>query len=166
MTRLRRRSARTRGDGSTGQALVEFAFVLPLFVFLLLILFDFGRVVYTQHTITEDAREGVRNGAAAPDLRLNVAGTTPQDIYDDVRAAALRLSQGTGLLPTQITGLPGSCVTPDTTSPNTCFFPDGFEPGGRVVVNITTEVQIITPVISNLVGDSYTVTAVSVSYLK
>ena len=169
MTGLRRMAARIRRDRSTGQTLVEFAMVLPMFVFLLLILFDFGRVVYTQHTITEDAREGVRRGVAAPDLRLNDGVTTPQDLYDDVRGAALRLSQGTGILPAQITGdtdNPVACTTPDTTSPTTCFFPDGFEPGGRVVVWITTDVQIITPIISSLVGGSYTVTAQSVAYMK
>jgi Flp pilus assembly protein TadG len=169
MTGLWRLAARPRGDRSTGQALVEFAMVLPMFVFMLLILFDFGRVVYTQHTITEDTREGVRQGAAAPDLRLNDGVTTPQDLYDAIRTAALRLSQGTGIGPGQVTGETGACTgaaTPDTVSPTTCFYPDGFDVGGRVVVKITTEVQIITPIISSLVGGSYTVTAESVAFMK
>jgi Flp pilus assembly protein TadG len=165
---LRRWAARNRGDRSTGQALVEFAMVLPLFVLLLLILFDFGRVVYTQHTITEDAREGVRWGVAAPDIKLN-NGATPQDLYDKIRDAAMRLSQGTGLTRAQITGEIGACTgfaTPDTASFGTCFYPDGFRQNGRVVVRIHADVQIITPIISSLVGNSIGVDAVSVSYLK
>lgn len=170
MRSFRRLGARTRGDRSTGQALVEFAMVLPMFIFLLLILFDFGRVVYTQHTITQDAREGVRQGAAAPDLRLNDGVTTPQDLYDEIRTAALRLSQGTGITAAQITGQMGDCslagIPTDTTSTTTCFYPYGFEPGNPVVVRITTEVQIITPIISSLVGGSYTVTAESVAFMR
>lgn len=169
MSGLRRMLKRTPGKRSTGQTLVEFALVLPMFVFLLLILFDFGRVVYTQHTLTEDAREGVRIGLAAPDLRLN-DGMTPQELYDEIRDAALRLSQGTGITSAQITGETGACddapLTADTTSPTTCFYPNGVDHDKPVVVKITTTVQIITPIISNLVGGTYTVNAESVSYLK
>ena len=159
-----------RQRASRGQALLEFAMVLPLFILLLLILFDFGRVVYTQHTITEDAREGARVGIAAPDLRLSYGAPpqTPQDLYDQIRSAALRLSQGTGLTAAEISGEAVACTLPatvDATSPSTCFYPDGFDPGDRVVVNITTEVQIVTPVISNLVGGSFTVTATAIAIL-
>ena len=170
MSGLRRMLNRTPGDRSTGQTLVEFAMVLPMFIFLLLMLFDFGRAVYTQHTLTEDAREGARLGLAAPDLRLNDGVTQPQDLYDAIRDAALRLSQGTGITPAQITGAAGACddvpLTVDTTSPTTCFYPDGAEPGDRVVVKVSTDVQIITPILSNLVGGTFTVNAESVSYLK
>jgi hypothetical protein len=50
-----RRRARRRGQG-----LVEFALVLPIFVFVLVALFDLGRAVFAWNTITNAAREGAR----------------------------------------------------------------------------------------------------------
>ena len=43
-----------------GQALVEFALVLPIFLLILMTLLDFGRVIYAQHTINQDAAGGAR----------------------------------------------------------------------------------------------------------
>ena len=43
-----------------GQALVEFALVLPLLVFLIVGLFDLGRAVYTYNSIANAARTGNR----------------------------------------------------------------------------------------------------------
>ncbi len=50
----------------TGQSLVEFAMVLPLFLVLLFALVDFGRAFYGWLVITNAAREGARAGAVAP----------------------------------------------------------------------------------------------------
>ena len=54
------RSTRHRGGRSRGQALVEFALVIPLFLLLLVALFDVGRAVFSYNTITNAAREGAR----------------------------------------------------------------------------------------------------------
>ncbi len=43
-----------------GQALVEFALVLPLFVLLLLAIFDFGRVIWARNVLENAARESAR----------------------------------------------------------------------------------------------------------
>ena len=43
-----------------GQTLVEFALILPVFVLLLVGIFDFGRAVYAFNTINQAAREGAR----------------------------------------------------------------------------------------------------------
>jgi Flp pilus assembly protein TadG len=43
-----------------GQALVEFALVLPLLLLLLVGLFDLGRAVFAYNTLTNAAREGAR----------------------------------------------------------------------------------------------------------
>jgi Flp pilus assembly protein TadG len=48
-----------RHDGR-GQALVEFALVFPIFVLLLVGLFDLGRAVFYQSTIQNASREAVR----------------------------------------------------------------------------------------------------------
>lgn len=49
----RRRSGR-------GQALVEFALVMPIFILLLVAIFDLGRAVFAYNTLTNAAREGAR----------------------------------------------------------------------------------------------------------
>ena len=43
-----------------GQALVEFALVIPVFIFLVMGIFDLGRAVYANSTISNAAREGAR----------------------------------------------------------------------------------------------------------
>jgi hypothetical protein len=48
-----------------GQALVEFALVLPMFLLLLFGLIDVGRYVYTWNALNQAAREGARYGSVA-----------------------------------------------------------------------------------------------------
>jgi Flp pilus assembly protein TadG len=45
---------------SRGQALVEFAIIIPIFLTLLMGIFDFGRVVWAQNSLASAAREGAR----------------------------------------------------------------------------------------------------------
>ena len=50
----------TRHDRSRGQAMVEFALVIPVFILLMVSLFDFGRVIWVNDTLASAAREAVR----------------------------------------------------------------------------------------------------------
>jgi hypothetical protein len=60
---------------SRGQALVEFALVLPIFVLLMLVVFDFGRGIYTYNGVSEAAREIARTTIVNPyDLLGNTLG--------------------------------------------------------------------------------------------
>jgi Flp pilus assembly protein TadG len=52
-------NAPVRG-GSRGQSLVEFAIVIPVFLFLVVALFDVGRYVVAQNALANAAREGAR----------------------------------------------------------------------------------------------------------
>jgi Flp pilus assembly protein TadG len=47
-------------NASRGQAMVEFALVVPLFILLLVGLFDVGRAVYAYNTVNNAAREAGR----------------------------------------------------------------------------------------------------------
>src|SRR5688500_16640261 len=49
-----------RRERSHGQALVEFALIIPIFVLLLVGIFDLGRGVYAWSTLNNAAREGTR----------------------------------------------------------------------------------------------------------
>jgi len=50
----------SRRPRSAGQALVEFALVIPIFLALLMGIFDFGRVVWASNSLASAAREGAR----------------------------------------------------------------------------------------------------------
>lgn len=134
---------RVPGGGSTrrpghGQALVEFILVLPLFLALLLMLIDFGRVLYARNAISTDAN-------AASRLASVSAPQTDAAIRDRARF----MSPGVAYPDSAITGEGG------------LFYPEGSTQGARVVVNITVEVPIVTPIVSQLVGGSITVSVTS-----
>lgn len=65
-----------------GQALVEFAVVLPVLVLLLLGLMEFGRILHALLTVQNAAREGAR---------LGITGATDGEIEARVRQAAASL---------------------------------------------------------------------------
>jgi hypothetical protein len=67
-----------RNDGgrrgrSAGQAMAEFALVLPVFVLVLVALFDMGRAVFAWNTLTNAAREGARLAIVNQDIPTIVA---------------------------------------------------------------------------------------------
>ena len=66
-------------DGDAGQALVEFALILPLMLLLLFALADFGRAFYTWLVVTNAAREGARVGATQA-----ATNAIEQRIYDAI----------------------------------------------------------------------------------
>ena len=138
---------RSRSTRSTGQSLVEFALILPAFLFLLLGLFDLGRAVYAQNALAQAAREATRVGVVSPD--------TTAAKYLAIRNAAIAGAPAVSLTGANVTG--DGCAD--------CFYPDGAVPGGRIVVNLSVRINMITPLISNIVGNGFTVTANSVRYL-
>lgn len=62
---MRRRTKK----GQEGQALVEFAIVLPVLVLLLVGMMEFGLLLYNQQVITNASREGARYGIVSRTLR-------------------------------------------------------------------------------------------------
>lgn len=51
---------RGRNGRRRGQALVEFALLIPVFLLIVVSLFDFGRAVFSYNSVTNAAREGAR----------------------------------------------------------------------------------------------------------
>jgi Flp pilus assembly protein TadG len=89
------RRCRTRRDN--GAAAVEMALVLPLLLFILFGVIDFGRMLNAQITLTEAAREGARAAALAPagdaasqqtaaDARVQAATTNLSGVTDTLVA--------------------------------------------------------------------------------
>lgn len=65
--RVSSRRARRARRAREGAAALEFALILPLFVFLVLALIDFGHMLFVVNTITNAAREGARRGVVMRD---------------------------------------------------------------------------------------------------
>jgi len=80
---------RVRSDVS-GQAMVEFAIVLPLLLILMIAVFEFGRAWSVYHAVTDAARSGARSAVVAD------PGTTQDSVYAIVRRALARASIDTG----------------------------------------------------------------------
>jgi Flp pilus assembly protein TadG len=81
-----------------GQSLVEFALIIPVFLLLTVMIFDFGRAVYYYSTIHNAAREGARYGVIHPNAFD----------YDDIRAATINYAIGLGLTNANVSVEPGT----------------------------------------------------------
>jgi Flp pilus assembly protein TadG len=81
-TGLRRRRSR-------GQALVEFAFVFPVFMLLLFGLIDVGRYVYVSNALNQASREGARFGSVEEWQYSCPASVTSPDRFTCTRAVTL-----------------------------------------------------------------------------
>lgn len=63
---------RTLASKKEGQALVEFAILLPVLLLLLLGIIEFGLLLFNQHVITNASREGARYGIVSRNPRRGV----------------------------------------------------------------------------------------------
>jgi Flp pilus assembly protein TadG len=77
-----------RSDRKRGQAMVEFALVIPIFMLVLSGILDFGFALYSRMTVINAAREGARAAIMVPD------NTT---ITSVAQAAAVSSAAGAGL---------------------------------------------------------------------
>jgi len=77
------RGRRRAGRGQVGQALVEFALVLPVLLLILAAIVDFGRLFYSVLAVHHAAREGARYGV--------VHAADDEGIRQRVRDAAVGL---------------------------------------------------------------------------
>lgn len=171
--RKRRASGSVNHRRHTGQALVEFALVLPVFLLVLFGLIDVGRYVYMNSTLSQAAREGARVGAVQ-------AGWLGKTTTDDpscnqpggpvcpINLAALRSNVTTAansemqpfgnvgnvytscdLAPDPVTNLPALPSGAWTTA--TCATHD---PGDYISVRVTSTFLPITPGLSSLIGST------------
>ncbi len=155
-----RRAGRPR---TRGQSLVEVALVLPIFLLLMMTLLDFGRVIYAQHTITQDANEAVRFGIVST-ANISTATATPfQNRYQAIRNAAKVMAPAVPITDASIYGAAGDCQSPlpvDPTVGGTCFYPHGItDAAATVVVRIQVTVNFMTPGFSLLFPGGITITA-------
>jgi len=128
---MNKRMRRNRGRG---QALVEFALVIPLFLLVIFGLVDLGRAVFVNNSLAEAARDGARYGSVQARS------------YDDASRAAVE-----DWVLDRLEGVPNPTVTV-TCVPQT--FALGCTGNGEDLVIVTTEADLdmITPIIGQIVG--------------
>lgn len=121
--------------GGRGQALVEFALVLPVFLLLILGVFDFGRLIFLHTSMTNGAREGARLAT----------------VNQDVSLIEERIEAQTALIQPSITlnfYVPPSDPADTPTEPCDAV-PDV---GCLVVVEVEGDFTAITPIIGSIIG--------------
>lgn len=133
---------------SRGQALVEFALVIPVFLLVLVALFDVGRAVFAWNTLTNAAREGARMAIVNQDVDTIKARARSQ-------TAIVELEDPTVAVGFYQVADDGTPDLSDTCSP--------VAVGCLAVVTFEATYQPITPLISNILFKSgVTFTAKSV----
>ena len=131
---IRSRSASHRR--SRGQALVEFAFVAPIFLLLLFSLIDFGRYVYYVQILNNAAREGTRYAIVHGSNSFQPTGPNPNDatITAVVRNYAVGVIGNSAVL--NITSTWGTPPNPATNNR-----------GSKVKVAVTYAFQSLIPIV-------------------
>lgn len=124
---------------SGGQAIAEFAIAIPLFILLVFGLIDLGRLVYVNNAIAEAAREGARWGSVQQ-RSANAAGRTAIEAH------------ATGVM----AAVPNPVVT--VTCERGGALATTCRTNDILIVEISSEVTPLTPVLGQLVGTP-TVTA-------
>lgn len=122
-----------------GQTLVEFALVVPLFILLLVGLFDIGRAVYTHSTLNNAAREAGR---------LAIVDQTE----DDIKQRAVEVAVGTGLSEDDVSVEYRLPTSPDTAGSCDANVGDDDIYGCLAVVRTEAQFVAATPIISQLLG--------------
>jgi Flp pilus assembly protein TadG len=132
---------RTNPDRGRGQALVEFALIVPIFVLVLVGILDLGRAVYYSSTLNNAAREGAR---------LGITDQMCKDIYDKARTHSVGVSSNAAVTIRVLNpdaSLKATCpATPAATDHVSAALGDFID------VTVTFGYTAATPIIGNLVG--------------
>lgn len=133
-----------------GQALVEFALVLPIFTVLLFGTLDFGYLLYSQMTVINAAREGARIATTDPDTttygpvvasRVDASAPylNPAYLQQPVISCVHIVSSGSCSFSTQAGSKPGDGVRVTVTYTYHTLFPFLF----GATFNLTATTQMI-----------------------
>ena len=145
-----------------GQALVEFALVLPVFLLMLFGTIDAGRLVYLNSTVAQAAREGARVasveaswvGSTDPSCGQPYGAVCPADVNalrTDVTDASNRMMTPFGSVQQVYSSCDPSTGSPPTGqwTTTTCT---SRKTGSTVSIRVTDTFTAITPIVSNILG--------------
>lgn len=142
---------------TVGQALVEFALILPIFLLIFVSLFDLGRAVFVYNTLTNAAREGARLAIVNQDRN-----TIIQRAKNETAIAELDVPNVTvNFYQVKLDGTPDTSVPCPQSPP--VLGQTHVAVGCLAVVSFEATYQPITPIVSNLLfKNGVTFTAQSV----
>jgi hypothetical protein len=141
--------SRRRREKPRGQALVEFAIIVPVMALLLLLAIDFGRVFFGWVALSNAARIAANEAAINPDAWVAPVNATDQARY---RSQVLRDLQSINCAP------PGGGVWALSDVPDPAFEDkvgtiDPHELGDHATVTLRCAFTFLTPLVGNLVGN-------------
>jgi Flp pilus assembly protein TadG len=143
----------SKGCGRRGQAVVEFALIIPVFLLLLLAAVDFGRMFFTYIQANNAAREGAAYGAAhAASTTLTSGVRTAAFTEANVQNQAGQSAQG-GVTVTPV------CHNPTGTVIGCSTAPGGIATGNTITVTVAEPFTFFTPLINGLFNNSFTMGA-------
>ncbi len=126
---------RLTSSSRPGQSLVEFALILPIFILMIVGLFDFGRAIYAYNTVSNAAREATRVAI----VNQTEAGIKAEAVK---QAVSLNLTSADVSVSYSNANLSGGAPCNATPRQNGCI----------VAVVVTYQYTAATPIVSNLVG--------------
>jgi Flp pilus assembly protein TadG len=136
-----------RGSRS-GQSLIEFAVVAPIFFLLIFAVLDLGRVYFVQMTVQHSLREAGRFAVTGNHLPNPSDPTKTLTRIDSIREVIRRSSVGV------VTDVQAVQISSQGVSNN------AGEPGQPVTLSLSADVKLVTPFLSQFFANgSYRVTA-------
>ena len=157
MSALHRR--RRRRSGQRGQSLVEFAFVLPIIVLVIVSFIEIGRAVFAWNTIANAARQGARVAAVnqlsvVTDCDESRPIEDPYEPHWSIRGCAIAAGGALGINTANVTI---SYSSPPSTS-LTCDSP--LHVGCIASITVTYNYNVSTPFL-NMIIHSFTMSQTS-----
>jgi len=139
-----------------GQALVEFALVVPIVMLLMCGIFDLGRVVFINNSLSDGARQGARTAAVDP------RATDYCALVDEaVRSATRGQTLSTYRVEYQRidpdganNGAPLLLCQNGVNGPDKGSIPSAAQPGDRVTIELGANVDLILGFIARATGQS------------
>lgn len=133
---MKRHTGRRKERREDGQAMVEFALILPIFFLILCGIIDFGWLFYNQLSLNNACREGARYAV------VNTAENA------DTQAIINHIENAT----TTVFANDGVDIDVSYSAPN--------DPtSGDITVNLKAEISFFTPVLSTVLGKEKTITS-------
>ena len=128
-----------------GQALVEFPLVVPIVMLLMCGIFDLGRIVFINNSLSDGARQGARHASVDPRAADYCA------VVDDaVRSATRGQALATYTVEYQridpdgaLNGSPLVLCQNGVNGPDKGSIPNSAQPGDRVTVELGADVDLI-----------------------
>jgi PKD repeat protein len=134
-----------------GQALVEFALIVPVLLFLLVIAIDFGRLFFSYIQINNAAREGAAYGARLPSDLVTITSRARQETNAQAQGGENPISVTTSCADQSGTALACSLAT------------GGAGAGNRITVNVNEPFTFLTPLIGGFFGGNLPMNASATS---